>query len=57
MNVRGGGVNAEIDTEGFAGLLGFFQLGGQVGFGDDFGYAFFEVGELFGDGFFNSSWS
>ena len=51
VEIGGGGVYAEVDTERRAGFEGFFEGGAQFGFGDDFGGAFFEVGELFVDGF------
>ncbi len=51
MDVGGGGVDAEIDAEGRAGFEGVFEFRLQLGFGNDFGDAFFEVGELFFDGF------
>jgi hypothetical protein len=51
VNVGGGGVDAEIDAEWSAGLKGVFEFRFQFGFGNDFGRAFFQVGELFFDGF------
>src|SRR5579863_1109182 len=50
MNIGGGGVDAEIDAEGRAGFEGVFEFRFQLGFGNDFGDAFFEVGELLFDG-------
>src|SRR5260370_41752469 len=51
MNIRGGGVHAEIDAQGLSGFEGGFELGLELGFGNDFGDAFFQVAELFFDGF------
>jgi len=51
VEIGGGGIYAEVDTERRAGFEGFFESGTEFGFGDDFGGAFFQVGELFVDGF------
>ena len=51
MEIGGGGIYAEVDAEGRASSEGFFEGGAEFGFGDDFGCAFFQVGELFIDGF------
>jgi hypothetical protein len=51
MKIGGGGIDAEVDAKGCTGFEGFFETGAEFGFGNDFGGAFFEVGELFVDGF------
>jgi hypothetical protein len=51
MKVGGRGVHAKIDAERFAGFMGILEFGDELSFGDNFGDAFFEVGELFDDGF------
>src|SRR6267154_1753299 len=51
MNVRGRGVDAEIHTQRLPGFQRFFEFGFQFGFWNDFGDAFFQVGELFFDRF------
>jgi len=51
VKIGGGGIEAELHAQGLAGLSGFFELGGQLRFGNDFHYTFFQVGELLFDGF------
>ena len=51
VQIGSGGIDAEIDAEGFAGFDGFGELCFQFFFANDFGAAFFEVGELFFNGF------
>jgi len=51
VDVGSGGVDAEIDAKWCVCLERVFELRFQFGFGNDFGRTFFEVGELFFDGF------
>ena len=51
MDVGRGGVHTEIDAQRRASLQRLFELRFQLRLGNDFGGAFFEVGELFFDGF------
>jgi len=51
VNVGGGGVDAEIDAKRSVCFERIFEFRFQLGFGNDFGRSFFEVGELFFDGF------
>lgn len=51
VDVGGGGVDAEIDAERSASFEGVFEFRFQLGFGNDFRCAFFEVNKLFFDGF------
>ena len=41
VDVGGGGVNAEVDSERRAGFEGVVELRFQFGFGNDFGRTFF----------------
>ena len=50
VNVRRGRIDAEIDAEGNASLERFFEARFQFVFANNFRDAFFQVGELFGDG-------
>ena len=50
MNVRSGGIDAEINAQGNAGLERFFEARFQFVFANNFRDTFFQVGELFGDG-------
>ena len=51
VKIGGRGVHTEIDTQRFAGFQRVIELGFQLGFRNDFSDAFFQVGELFFDGF------
>jgi len=51
MNVRGRWVHAEIHAQRLSSLGRLLELRGQIFLTDDFGDAFFEIGDLFGDGF------
>jgi hypothetical protein len=50
VDVGSGGIDAELDAKGRVGFEGVFELRFQLGFGNDFGGAFFQVRELFFDG-------
>ena len=47
VQIRRGGIDAEIDAQRFAGLRGLLELGLEFVFADDFGGAFAQVLELF----------
>jgi len=51
MNIRRGWVHAQIDAKRLSGLRRLFELRLQILLANDFGDAFFQVGELFFDGF------
>ncbi len=51
MKIRRRGVHAEINAQGLAGFQGLFEFGFEFCFRDDFSDAFFQVGELFFNGF------
>src|SRR5260370_42710685 len=50
VKIGGRGVHAEVLAQRFSGPARVLEIGDQLVFGNDFSDAFFEVGELFGDG-------
>jgi hypothetical protein len=50
VQIGSSGIHAELHPEGLASRARFFEFRAQLGFTDDFGGAFPDVGELFVDG-------